>query len=138
MAIRMNLSEDLEESAVEDHTFFYSLPSHFKFWALGSGPQYLSDFISSTSLFTTLQLQKPSFSSLNLLKHSSCLCTCWTLFPGGSSPFVFAERILSYYSEMSVATESRRAPLFSLLSSQTITLYPHGYIRFSLQLILLL
>lgn len=115
--------------AVTDNTVSYFLPSYLRLCRIRT---LLPLQLPPLHIFSsTLRRQEPSFSSLNLLKQSSCLWTCCSFCLGASSPLIFAEWILSYYSdlsshiissEISLAIQSTGAPLSSsLLSSQTTT-----------------
>lgn len=103
----------------------------------------LFKFIFPTSLLPTFQLQESSFCFLNLLKHSSCLCTCCSFLPGRlisldlrrkDSLLLFRSQLSCYLLTDVAATQSRGAPppYSSSVFSQTITLCPHCCIWFSL------
>lgn len=71
-------------SAVTDNTFSYFLPSCLRLCRIRT---LLPLQLHPLHIFlSTLRLQEPSFSSLNLLKQSSYLWTCCSFCLGASSP----------------------------------------------------
>lgn len=87
-------SEGLAKSLQYQTTHCLTLPLHMQ--------DCLFKFISPTSLLTTFQLQEPSFCFLNLLKHSSCLCTCCSFLPGRliSLDFCRKDSLLLFRSQL--------------------------------------